>query len=81
MRLCKKCGLPDTKENVKFVNGVCTACINYDRRSDVNWTQRVLELQDILDKHRRKDGRYDCIIPVSGGKDSHWLVHMMEFVF
>jgi N-acetyl sugar amidotransferase len=35
-------------------------------------------LRQICDRHRRTDGYYDCVIPVSGGKDSHFLVYTIK---
>jgi N-acetyl sugar amidotransferase len=69
MRYCKKCLYPDTKPHLTFnEDGVCSACTNYDDRKNIDWDKRKQELRDILDKY--KGNHYDCIIPVSGGKDS-----------
>lgn len=73
---CDLCGLPDTS-GIKFIEGCCTACLNFARRKEINWEARGKELKDILNKHRGKKP-YDCAIAVSGGKDSHWLVNKLE---
>lgn len=79
MRYCKKCLMPDTRPGSIFnKDGICQACINYEKRKKVNWEQRKKELAKICDKYRRDDGYYDCVIPVSGGKDSHRLVYEMK---
>ena len=79
MQYCKKCLMPDTRPGSIFdKNGICQACRNYERRSLVNWKERKKELREICDRYRRKDSYYDCIIPVSGGKDSHFLVYTMK---
>ena len=79
MRYCKKCLMPDTRHGSIFDSGgVCQACRNYKKRETVNWQKRKEELEILCNKHRRKHGYYDCIIPVSGGKDSHFLVYMMK---
>ena len=71
--------MPDTRPGSVFDSqGVCQACHNYDRRKAINWSERTQQLDKICDRYRRKDGYYDCIIPVSGGKDSHFLVYMMK---
>lgn len=44
----------------------------------VDWQARLGELETMCKSHRRTDGYYDCIVPVSGGKDSHFLVYMMK---
>jgi hypothetical protein len=65
--------MPETKPDLGFdSNGVCSACINYEQRLSIDWDSRRKELETILDKYRRSDSlNYDCIVPVSGGKDSH----------
>lgn len=70
--------MPDTRPGSIFgSNGICQACLNYESRKDVNWQEREEELRKLCDKYRKTDGSYDCIIPVSGGKDSHFLAHIM----
>jgi N-acetyl sugar amidotransferase len=70
--------MPDTRPGIKFdENGVCTACLNHDKKKDVDWNYRLLELEQLCDRHRKKSG-HDCIIAVSGGKDSHFQVHVMK---
>lgn len=82
IRYCKRCAMPDTKPNLSFDDeGVCNACRNYENRKAVNWDERKIELQEILEQYRSKDGsNWDCIIPVSGGKDSTFqVIKMLEF--
>ena len=79
MRYCRKCNMPDTRPGSVFDSeGVCQACRNYEARKTVNWEERKEELIELCDKYRREDDYYDCIVPVSGGKDSHFLVHKMK---
>jgi len=79
MRYCKRCAMPDTRPGSIFDDkGVCPACINYEKRKTINWEERRKQLRELCDKHRREDGDYDCVIPVSGGKDSHFLVYTMK---
>ena len=74
MNFCNNCLLPDTKPDLKFDNeGVCNACHNYINRKAIDWVKRKTELIEILDKYR-SDLNYDCIIPISGGKDSTYQV-------
>ena len=63
-----------------FKDGVCQACRNFDTRASVDWEDRLRELEEICNKHRSKDGSWDCIIPVSGGKDSHGAVYWIKEV-
>lgn len=79
MRYCKRCLMPDTRPGSIFDNkGICRACRNYEKRKTVNWEKRKAELKELCDKYRRDDSYYDCLIPVSGGKDSHFLVYTMK---
>lgn len=80
MKFCTKCIMPDTRPGITFnEKGVCIACQNNERKKEVNWDSRMEELKTLCDKYRRSEpGRYDCIIAVSGGKDSHYQVHVMK---
>ena len=79
MMYCKRCAMPSSRPGSIFnEEGVCQACLNYDKREEVNWEEREKELKKLCDKYRKNDGSYDCIIPVSGGKDSHFLVYIMK---
>ncbi len=68
--------MPDTKPDLKIdEEGVCSACRSYERRGVIDWQARRVELDRILARYRSSDGaRWDCIVPVSGGKDSHFQV-------
>jgi N-acetyl sugar amidotransferase len=73
--------MPDTKPDLHLdADGVCSACRYFEKRKEVDWGARRAELKAITDKYRSADGRnYDCIIPVSGGKDSTYqVVRMLE---
>ena len=66
---CSRCVIPDSRPDTAFVNGVCSACLAYEKRKTIDWDVRKAELVALLDRH---DGR--CIVPSSGGKDSHYQV-------
>src|SRR4051812_41626007 len=75
IRYCVHCIMPETKPDILFDDqGVCSACRHFADRADVDWAQRRLELNTVLDRYRAKDVSYDCIVPVSGGKDSTFQV-------
>lgn len=80
MKYCKKCLYPDTKPQLSFdENGVCDACNASEKKDSIDWDMRKKELQQILEKHKSNDGsKYDCLIPVSGGKDSHFQAHVIK---
>lgn len=75
---CKKCVMPSTKPDLKFDDeGVCSACRAYENRKHVDWDKRKEELESTLDRYRRNGSHWDCIVPVSGGKDSTYQVIRM----
>jgi N-acetyl sugar amidotransferase len=71
VKYCKKCLYPDTKPLLKLNDdGICDACTNWKKKSSIDWNLRRQQLDKIVIKHKKSDGSYDCVIPVSGGKDS-----------
>ena len=62
-------------------NGVCDACRFAEIKEHTNWQQREKELLQLLDKYRRDDGQYDCIVPGSGGKDSCYAAHILKYKY
>lgn len=72
MKYCVRCLQPDTRPNTRFTpQGVCPACDYFERLQHVDWQERYEILQDLLAQFPRKPGQFfDCIIGVSGGKDS-----------
>ena len=61
--------------------GICDACRFADEKEKINWETREQELLQLLDKHRRNDGKYDCIVPGSGGKDSAYQSHVLKYKY
>lgn len=79
---CVRCVTPSTRPDLTLDDsGVCSACRNYEARKDTDWDQRKKELIDILGRYRSPNGsHWDCVIPVSGGKDSvYQVLKMLEF--
>jgi len=72
--------MPDTRPGIYFDDeGVCQACRNAERKKKIDWNARWKELEKLCDKYRGRSGDYyDCIVTVSGGKDSHYQVHVMK---
>ncbi|WP_018702258.1 N-acetyl sugar amidotransferase [Anaeromusa acidaminophila] len=79
MQYCKRCVMPDTKPDLVLDDeGICNACRSYEKRVEVDWDARKIELEKVVEKYRSKDGSsWDCIVPVSGGKDSTYQVVRM----
>jgi len=68
--------MPETKPDLSFdEEGICDACRSAELKNRIDWDARHGELIEILERYRSKDGtNYDCVIPVSGGKDSTFQV-------
>ena len=77
---CTKCTISNQRPRILFNNdGICSACQYADYKyNTVDWQKRELELSKLCDMHRRNDGRYDVIVPSSGGKDSAYVAHMLK---
>jgi len=74
LNYCTKCILPKTKPDLEFDDsGVCQGCRAYENRAEIDWKQRKEEFDALVKKYKTKN-YYDCIIPVSGGKDSTYQV-------
>jgi len=69
--------MPDTKPDLQLdKEGVCSACRYFESRKKVDWDDRKKRFKKVTDKYRSKDGtNWDCIVPVSGGKDSTFQVY------
>lgn len=73
------------REGAKYMHidedGVCDACRQAESKESIDWEERERELIDLLDRYRRKDGRYDCLVPGSGGKDSAYQAHVLKYKY
>lgn len=74
MRYCRECVLPDTRPGLELdPAGVCSACRAHGaKRQDVDWPARAARFEQLVDRVRTRGAAYDCLLPVSGGKDSTW---------
>jgi N-acetyl sugar amidotransferase len=83
MLYCTRCVLPDTKPGVVFdAEGVCSACRAVERKKTIDWEARAARLAEICDGIRGRNGNgYDCVVPVSGGKDSIYQAYTMSQVY
>lgn len=82
IRYCTQCVMPETKPDLQIdESGVCNACRYFGQREKIDWKQREQEFEQILQKYRSNDGsKHDCVIPVSGGKDSTYMtLKMLEY--
>lgn len=62
-------------------DGVCDACRQAEAKEQIDWDERERELVELLDRYRRTDGQYDCLVPGSGGKDSAYQAHVLKYKY
>lgn len=75
MRWCRTCVLPDTRPNLVIgPDGICNACETHATKRSIDWRQRADAFKEVCAaaKARARANGWDCVIPVSGGKDSTW---------
>ena len=83
IKYCKNCVYPETKPDLSLdENGICDACRYTDVKDTTDWNARRKELEEIFNEFKNKDGsNYDCVIPVSGGKDSTYQTYVLKKEF
>ena len=76
MKYCAHCILPDTRPGLEIgADGICSACHAHSRKkAGIDWDARRLAFEQLAAEAKTKTRGYDCVIPVSGGKDSTWQV-------
>lgn len=85
MKYCVRCIYPDTKPDLTFdENGVCSACLSYEARAIIDWDLREEMFRGLVAKVKTlvtdPNQPYHCIVPVSGGKDSHYqIIKVLEY--
>lgn len=97
VKFCKKCVMSNqrpvsaiefkhTRDSKKTTlnfddEDICDACRNAETKEKIDWKKREDELLVLLDKYRRNDGSYDCLVPGSGGKDSAYQAHVLKYKY
>ena len=84
MDFCIKCVMPHTRPDLRFNDdGVCDACKSAELKfSKIDWDERKKEFENLIEKYKNKSSDdYDCLIPVSGGKDSHYSVYIAKKIY
>lgn len=80
IRYCEKCLYPSISVNLLFDDdGICNACLmqeQFDAITPEFWSVKERKFEQLAEEAKRKStSNYDCVIPVSGGKDSYFQVH------
>lgn len=90
MRYCARCLYPENAKPTILLDdddGICSGCKYHESRQhlEIDWEEREKMFRRILEKARdeakKRGNLYDCIIPVSGGKDSHYQVYLLKEVY
>jgi len=79
VKWCSNCLAMSTRPRISFdERGWCNACRWMEEKKTLNWEAREEKLIQLLDKHRRSDGSFDCLVPVSGGKDGSYVAYNLK---
>ena len=85
MRYCSRCVCPSISVNTFFNEGICSACEveeEYQNKTSEFWEGRKKLFSSIMDEYRSKNqSNYDCIVAVSGGKDSYWQTYVVKEMY
>ena len=83
IKYCIRCCVPETHEGTSFDEmGICVACQSSEDKMHINWVEKEKELRNIIEKAKKNSGNsYDCILPISGGKDSFYQAHVLTKIY
>jgi len=84
MKSCKRCLYTEAHPLNLIIgdDGLCSGCSIHEEKDQINWNDKKQKLEEIFSNYRNNKGNnYDCIIPVSGARDSYFIVHMVKNVF
>lgn len=79
LKWCSNCLSMSTRPRIAFdERGWCNACVWMEKKKTLDWDAREKELEHLLEKHRRNDGGFDVLVPVSGGKDGSYVAYNLK---
>lgn len=79
---CANCLNASTRPRISFdERGWCNACRWAEEKASIDWTGRRRDLDALLTKYRRGGGQFDCVVPVSGGKDGSYVAYQLKHVY
>lgn len=83
MHYCTRCILPETYPNIKFdEKGECNVCTHFDDKyKNIDYKEKQNELKKIIEKAKKRGREYDCMVPLSGGRDSSMVLYLATKVF
>ena len=79
LKWCSRCLTMSTRPRITFdADGICNACIWVESKGKLDWTIRERELEKLLELHKSNNGGFDCLVPVSGGKDGSYVAYNLK---
>lgn len=84
MRYCLRCLYPENHPLGIFFDeeGVCSGCRVHEEKDELDWAEREIKLKKILSGYKNlSKNNYDCIIPITGARDSYFIIHMIKNVY
>ena len=79
VKWCKNCLNMSTRPRITFdKRDWCNACQWMDEKKQIDWKKRQEELTQLISKNKSKNGNFDCIVPVSGGKDGSYVAYNLK---
>jgi N-acetyl sugar amidotransferase len=79
IKWCTNCLAMSTRPRISFdEEGLCNACRWMEAKKSIDWVKRENELVSLLNKYRKNDGSYDCLVPCSGGKDGSYVAYTLK---
>lgn len=82
LKYCLRCCMPSSNEGIQFDEmGFCQACVSSEQKMHLDWTAREKTLRELLERYKALNNDYDCIVPISGGKDSTFQLHVITQVY
>lgn len=84
MNYCKRCLYPSNHPYGMIFDdhGICMGCRIHEEKDYINWEERFRILEHIVYRHSRQVQKtnFDCIVPITGGGDSYYIVHVVKNV-
>ena len=81
IKFCKKCLYSSAHPLGLTINenGICSGCEIHDEKNKLDWNFRWDKLKKLVKPYISKSGKnYDCVVPVSGGQDSYYILHLVK---
>ncbi len=81
LRYCARCCLPETMEGISFDElGICVPCRSSEEKMHINWEDRRQVFDNLIHSYKSND-YYDCMLPMSGGKDSTYQAYILSKLY